>query len=114
MSLPECKTNTNTPAELEIRYAHEGDYIISFTKDISVDGMFIFTEDPFHVGDTLKIIFSMNDLKETPVHAEVVWVNRRHSKKDRGIGVRFLNLSSSLKEAILKSVNRVAILTNFP
>ena len=114
MSLPECKTNMNAPAELEIRYVHEGDYIISFSKDISVGGMFIFTENPFHEGDTLKMIFSIGDLKEAPANAEVVWVNHCHSKKDRGIGVRFLNLSSSIKEAILKSVNRVAILTNFP
>jgi len=114
MSLPERKPNMNTSTELEIRYVHEGDYIISFSKDISVSGMFIFTENLFQVGDTLKIIFCIGDLKEAPVNAEVIWVNHCHSNKDSGIGVRLLHPSSSLKEAILKSVNRVAILTNFP
>ncbi len=97
------------PARFEVNFIHQGDYLISFSENISVDGMFLFTETPPRVGDTTKLTFSVGDLQEESVEAKVMWVNQNGSSDDAGIGVQFINPSQHLKEAMLHVVKRVAL-----
>ena len=105
----ERRVNKRIPAEFKVTYIHEGDYLISRSKDISVDGMFIYTEEPPPVGDTPRLTFAV-DGREFSVTARVVWVNREAQGADRGMGVQFLDPPDDFRRAILEMVRRVAIL----
>lgn len=110
MAKVERRTNKRVPAKYEISYIHDGDYLISFTKDISVDGMFIQTDKILSVGDLTRLTFSIGDLENISVDAKVVWVNELKSTSDYGMGVQFVDPPNILSEAILKIVNRVAVI----
>ena len=97
-------------AEVEINYIHNKDYVVSFSTDISADGMFIHSKTPPPKGEIIKLTFSIGELNQATVSAEVVWVNKSKKSKDPGMGVRFIDPPSGLREAIMKLVKRVAIL----
>jgi uncharacterized protein (TIGR02266 family) len=110
MARTERRSTKRIPAKYEINFIHEGDYLISFSKDISVDGMFIQTDNFPDVGDITKLTFSIGELNKVSVEAKVVWVNDVESTKDAGMGVQFVNPPNHLKENILRVVKRVAVL----
>lgn len=110
MASIERRKNTRVKAGYEISYIHNNDYLVSFTKDISADGMFIYTKNPPKEGETIVITFSIEDLKDAKIEAKVVWVNKLKAMDDPGIGVKFINPSEDLKEAMLKVANRVAVI----
>ena len=93
MAANERRTNKRVPASLRISCIHEGDYLISHSKDLSVDGMFICSQPSPAVGDETKLTFSLEGSDPFTVNAMVVWVNNTEDKKDNGIGVRFLDPS---------------------
>jgi uncharacterized protein (TIGR02266 family) len=99
------------PANFKVDYIHKGNYILSFNKNISVDGMFICTENPPPTGQHIDLIFPGGEGQEMVVAAIVVWVNMSGPGKEKGMGVQFLSpLSPELKESIVQIVDRVAIL----
>jgi uncharacterized protein (TIGR02266 family) len=106
----ERRAHKRVQAKFEISRIHEGDYLISFSKDISADGMFIHTDKPAKVGHTTKLIFSVGELDKVSVSAKVVWVNDYPTSKERGMGLQFIKPPKHLKEAILRIVNRVAVI----
>jgi uncharacterized protein (TIGR02266 family) len=110
MSKDERRINKRLDTKFEISYVHENDYLISFTKNISADGIFIETERPPAVGSTIKLVFSIGDFKKIETNAKVMWINKGASSKDTGMGVKFLNMPASAKDAILKEINVVAVL----
>jgi c-di-GMP-binding flagellar brake protein YcgR len=109
MQQNERRANTRVPAKFKITYIHKGDYLISFTRDISVGGMFLYTDNPPPVGDYPELSFSIGELHDVKVRARVVWVNRTSSLQDSGAAVQFIDPPSFLKEAILQFVNKIAI-----
>jgi Tfp pilus assembly protein PilZ len=72
--------------------------------------MFVDTERPPAVGSTIKLIFSIGNLKKIEINAKVMWINKGASSKDAGMGVKFLNMPARAKDAILKEINVVAVL----
>ena len=96
--------------QFQVNYIHKGDYLISFSKDISVDGMFLCTENPPPVGDYPRLTFSIGEMKDVTVTAKVVWVSPPGSAAGSGMAVQFLELPPLLKETILKIVNRFTVL----
>lgn len=112
MTNDERRNGARVPASFEVNYVHEGDYVISYSRDISVDGMFLYTNVPARIGDISKLHFSVGDLKDISITTKVVWVNHSPSSKDTGMAVQFLNTSPAVKENILKLIQRIAILEN--
>lgn len=110
MTTAERRSNKRIPAKFKINYVHNEDYLISFSKDISVEGMFIYTENPPAVGDITKLTFSIGKLDLISVNAKVIWVNVAGLKKDAGMGVQFIDPPTPLKKNILEIINRVAVL----
>ena len=106
----ERRINTRIPAEFKVNYVHNGDYIISYTKDLSVDGMFIYTKNPPPVGDSTKLIFSIGELNDVSVSTRVIWVNQDKESLDSGMGVRFIDSPDALRNAILQTIKKVALL----
>ena len=98
------------PVKFKVDCIQENDYLISFSKDISADGMFIRTEKPLDVGQNLVLHFSLEEAKGLEVPAQVVWVNKSDSQIDFGMGVKFIKPKADLKRNILNAVKKVAVL----
>ena len=99
------------PVEFQVYYIHEGDYVLSFSKNISLGGMFLCAPDPPDPGTKVKLVFPVEEYYEAEVMAVVIWVDRSPKVEKVGMGVQFLSrLSSNLKENIMKHVKRVEIL----
>lgn len=109
MKAHERRISTRVPAQFKVDFIHKGDYLISHSRDISVDGMFLYTETPPQEGEQTELTFSLGDLHDVTLMAEVVWVNHNHSRKDSGMAVKFINPKQELIDAILNVVHRVAV-----
>ncbi|MEA2084868.1 MAG: PilZ domain-containing protein [Thermodesulfobacteriota bacterium] len=112
MGSDERRTNQRVSSSFKVDCINEGDYIISFSRDLSVDGMFLCTDIPPDVGNCPKLIFTIGDLDEVEVNARVVWVNTSEPAKYMGMGVQFIDPPSNLQDAILQIVNRIAVFEN--
>ncbi len=106
----ERRITTRVPAEFEVSYVHEDDYVISFSKDLSAEGMFIHTENPPNVGEITRISFSIGDLYNIKVDARVIWINQTENKKDTGMGVQFMDTTPEFRDAILEIVHKIALI----
>ena len=112
--MEERRSNQRIPSKFEINYVSEGDFLISYSKDLSVDGMFVSTKSPPAVGEKTKLTFSIGDINQATVDARVVWVNTSDQDDKAGMGVEFIDPPDSLREAILESIKKIAVLLNGP
>ncbi len=110
MSVSERRTSERAEVKFKVNYIHQGDYLISFSRDISVDGMFLSTENPAPIGEYPRLTFSIGELKDVSVLSKVVWVNPPGATSGPGMAVQFLEMPPELKETILKVVKRVTFL----
>ena len=114
MSTDNLRTEDRVPIEFQVDYIHEGDYVLSFSKNISLGGMFLCAPNPLEPGSRLKLVFPVEEYYQAEVMAVVVWVSRSSNVGKIGMGVQFLGpLSSDLKESIMKNIKRVEILKEF-
>lgn len=105
----ERRISLRVPAQFQVNFIHEGDYLISHSRDISVDGMFLYTSTPPPVNEETELTFSIGHLQDVKIRAEVVWVNHTKSKKDSGMAIRFIDPQPELVDAILHIVKKVAV-----
>jgi len=98
------------PARLQVNYTYEGCHLISFSGNISADGIYICTDRPAPVGTHLTLIFPLFNRQEIAARARVVWSDSDGPSGHRGMGLQFLDLPPMFREAILDLVNRIAIL----
>lgn len=110
MAAVERRGKKRIPVKFKVDCIHAEDYLISFSKDISADGMFIHTENPPEVGRKIELHFSIDGVEKLKVPASVVWVNRSGEPKDYGLGVKFIRPGAALKDSIMRAVNKVAVL----
>jgi len=108
--LSERRSNKRIPAKFKINYVHDRDYLISYTKDLSVDGMFIYTKNPPEAGEITKLTFSIGQIDNVTIEAIVIWVNPSEIESELGMGVQFINPPEFLTKEILKAVNKIAVL----
>lgn len=110
MAEEDRRSSIRIPGKYEINFINDDDYLISYSKDISVDGMFIRTNSAPPVGELTTLTFSIGNIEQVSVDARVVWVNDSESSGDPGMGVQFVDPPQELKETILSIVRRVAVL----
>ena len=114
MSTENNRTENRVPVEFQVNYIHEGDYVLSFSKNISLGGMFLCAPDPLEPGSKLKLVFPVNEHYQAEVMAVVVWVNDSLKAGRMGMGVQFISpLSKDLKESIMEKIKRIEILKEF-
>ena len=114
MSTENNRTENRVPVEFQVEYIHEGDYVLSFSKNISLGGMFLCAPDPLEPGSKLRLIFPVKEHYQAEVMAVVVWVNNSLKAGRMGMGVQFMSpLSTDLKESIMKKIKRIEILKEF-
>ena len=114
MDTSDYRSEERIPVDFQVNCLHAGDYVLSFSKNISLGGMFLCTPKPLEPGSKVKLIFPLEDYYQAEVMAIVIWVNRTSNVGEVGMGVQFLSqLSSNLKENIMKNIKRVEILKEF-
>lgn len=107
----ERRIYARVPASFRVDYIHEEEYIISFNRDISVDGMYLCVKNPPPPGSHLKLVFSIGELIEAEVAAIVAWINLSGPPAEHGMGLQFLEPPArEIKETILKYVTKIKIL----
>lgn len=109
MSNEEKRVSPRIPIKVNVHFLLDGDYLISLSKDISPDGMFLSTESPINVGQPLELSFKIENALFN-VNAEVVWVNYTGQLQDKGMGIRFTEMDTKKRDMVLQAVTRVAIL----
>ncbi len=112
--MEERRGNQRISSRFEINYVSDGDFLISYSKDLSVDGMFVSTDSPPAVGEETQLTFSFGDIDQVTVDARVVWVNTSNQHDKSGMGVEFINPPDSLRAAILERIKKIAVLLNGP
>ncbi|OGQ94722.1 MAG: hypothetical protein A2521_11545 [Deltaproteobacteria bacterium RIFOXYD12_FULL_57_12] len=111
MGTADRRVYARMPASFKVDYVHKDNYFISFNRDLSVDGMFVCTENPPVIGSHITLIFSVGKFEGVEIPALVVWVNQKGPKAERGMGVQFLGKPPTVfMENILQAVNRIVIL----
>ena len=101
------------PVDFRVDYIHSGDYMISCSKNMSMDGMFINTDSPPPVGTHVNLIFPVDDNLEAEVAALVVWHKEKNNFRKPGMGVQFLApLPQVIKQSFLKDIDRLVILSD--
>lgn len=114
VSAENSRSEERAPVDFQVDCIHEGDYVLSFSKNISLGGMFLCTPNPPEPGSKVKLIFPDEEYYHSEVMTVVVWVNRSPNVGEIGMGVQFLSpLSSHVKENIMKQVKRIEILKEF-
>lgn len=114
ISANEHRDGERAPVDFQVDFIHHGDYVLSFSKNISLGGMFLCTPDPPEPGSKLKLIFPVEEYYHSEVMAVVVWINRSPKVGETGMGVQFLSqLNGNVKENIMKRIKRVEILKEF-
>ncbi len=100
------------PVDFRVDFIHAGDYMISCSKDISMDGMFINTNTPAPVGTHVNLIFPGEGSHEVEIAALVVWNREESSYQKPGMGVQFLSpLPQTVKKGFLSDIDRIVILS---
>lgn len=106
----ERRISERIPSRFRVNYVHKGDYLISHTRDLSVDGMFLHTENPPAVGEKTSLEFELRTDKMIELDALVVWVNRKTEDDDAGMAVKFIEPSDEIKEEITAYIRKIALL----
>jgi len=109
MTGAERRSGKRVMAEIEIKVVQNEDYLISYSKNISAEGMFIRTDNPPPKGDIINLKFTFASYEPMSLDAEIAWVNT-NSSTDDGMGVKFIDPPAHIRTAILKIVNRIALL----
>ncbi|MGW8161242.1 MAG: PilZ domain-containing protein [Desulfobulbales bacterium] len=100
------------PVDFRVDYIHAGNYMISCSQDVSMDGMFINTRSPAPVGSHVNLIFPSEGNHDVEVAALVVWIREQSSYQNPGMGVQFLSpLPQIVKKSFLKHIDRIVILS---
>ena len=110
MATEERRRSARHPARVQVDYEHEGTYLISYTRDISPDGIFLHTPRPLPVGSRVKLVFRVAGLHEVVVTGMVMWTPTPGSIAEPGMGLQFVELPDSLRKALLEIVHRIAVL----
>jgi uncharacterized protein (TIGR02266 family) len=110
VSFPQKRASQRAPARLQVNYTYEDCHLISFSGNVSADGIYLRTNRPAPVGTYLTLVFPLFHHQEIAARARVVWADAEGPTGRRGMGLQFLDLPSGLRAAILELVNRIAIL----
>ena len=112
MASRDRKIINRLPHDFRVDFIHAGDYMISCSQDVSMDGMFINTNSSPPVGSLVNLIFPAEDHLDVEVSALVVWNRKQSSYQKPGMGVQFLSpLPQTVKNNFLKDIDRIVILS---
>ena len=99
----ERRNNSRLPLRILVEYDSSEDFLIDYTANMSIGGMFIQTGEPLPVGTRFRLRFRIPG-REEPVdtEGEVCWLLGRDEAGPMhpGMGIRFSELTGSDKALI--------------
>ena len=107
----QAKEETRTKTEMQVYYVVSDQRILSsFTVDLTTGGLYLKTNYPFNVNDTLSLLFALPESdKAIKCHAKVSWLNNNKTRKKLelppGVGVQFLDVHPEDLKLIQKHLN---------
>ena len=104
------RISERVPSRFRVDYVHNGDYLISHSRDLSVEGMFLHTENPAAVGEKTSLEFELENGIKVEIEAEVVWANANIASDDTGMAVKFIGSKDRITEEITTYVRKIALL----
>lgn len=101
----ERRQSTRHELEVEVGFESDHNFYTGLTQDISSGGLFVATHQIKHVGERIKIKFTIPGHAQTiEVETEVRWVREssalRRADGAHGMGLKFINLSSEAQKVI--------------
>ena len=111
------RTGMRLKSELRVYYGPTQQTILSgFSVDLSTGGLFLQTEYPLVINDSLRLIFSLQDQeKSVSCEARVAWVNKdrnidaENNAYPAGVGLQFADLSLEDVRAISSFVENYEV-----
>lgn len=88
----ERRTNRRLPIRVMVEYETTEDFLIDYTANVSIGGMFIRTDDPLELGTRFRMRFRLPDRKKPiETYAVVRWVVSvaNPGRMQPGMGVQF-------------------------
>lgn len=102
--------------DLEVNYRSEDNFLFAYIADISAMGIFVRTTAPEPAGTRLNLRFAPPGQGSIEVEGVVIWTNPfRPGDPDNinpGMGIQFIELVPSQREAIMQLVGTFAYLND--
>jgi uncharacterized protein (TIGR02266 family) len=110
----EKRKEKRIPIKLRVDYQCKDNYLFTYSKNLSKNGIFITTKDPLSPGTKLELQFTLSEPKKNiNVLGEVIWINEKNKNDPHnqpGMGIKFVNLDIASKDLIEAEIKRVAVL----
>lgn len=90
-------------------------FLYASISNISALGIFVRTTTPLPIGTMLQLRFAPPGSPQFTLGGQVQWVNTLRALGDNpnpGMGIRFLDLSSELREQLVELIRTIAYLRN--
>ena len=105
--LGDRRAHPRIPLRLSVKYSSAKDFLVDYSKNISVGGIFIRTSEPAEFGTKVLIEFNLPEIpKKIKGLGEVVRVVRSGEsyKEPAGMGIRFLKFDPGSEEHIRRFI----------
>ena len=92
----ERRTNRRLPIRVMVEYETTEDFLMDYTANVSIGGMFIATKEPLELGTRFRMRFRLPERKKTiETYAVVRWVVEPDDRTgmEAGMGVQFEDLA---------------------
>lgn len=95
------RTTRRLPIRVEVEYQTTEDFLLDYTANVSLGGLFIVTDTPLEVGTRFRLRLRL-PFRKRPLETlgEVRWVQDADGVMNAGMGVLFDGLSGADKRAV--------------
>ena len=95
------RTTRRLPIRVEVEYQTTEDFLLDYTANVSLGGLFILTDTPLEVGTRFRFRLRL-PFRKRPLETlgEVRWVQEADGVMNAGMGVLFDGLSGADKRAV--------------
>ncbi len=98
------------PVQLLVDYkSQNGHYLFDFCRDLGAGGVFIETQKPLPMGESVTLTFTIPDSKETlKATGKVIWVQELVPEKNMaaGMGVQFDEFTPDQRKVLQEFIKR--------
>ncbi len=101
------RKNPRAVAKIEVEFKATMDFAKSYMLNVSNGGLFIRTDEPFHLDSIVFLKFLLpEDSEAIEAEGKVVWCNAKGGRSyfPRGMGIKFLKIKPTDAERISKFV----------
>lgn len=113
---PEARQYRRVPLTLEVQYRTTGSFLVSYSLNLSLGGLFLETDQVLPIGSRLMVRFRVPGVREVvETHAIVMWRRARLSDDDppAGLGLQFEGIEErmgTLIDDLVRDFDRVRLI----